>query len=300
MKIVLSGGSGLIGSLIGQTLANSGHDVAILTRSIKPNQPFRQIEWDPQRNLIDDVKMEGTQCIINLAGAPVAQRWTTSNKENILESRINSTKVLVDYIDRNKAVCHSFISASAIGLYPSGDSFYNENSASGNNFLSEVVQHWENAAFKAETYGCRVVALRIGIVLAKNGGALDKLLPIFKLGLGSPVGSGKQWQSWIHINDLVQMFQLLSENFQYAGIYNAVAPNPVTNKEFSSALAKSLNRPFWLPAVPAFVLKLVFGKMSQIILNSQKVSSKKIEALGFKFKFPTIDIAFENLFRSND
>jgi uncharacterized protein (TIGR01777 family) len=296
MKIAISGGTGMVGEQLCALLTEKGHEVAVLTRNPKPDFQYRQIEWDPDRQLIDDLKMEGTECIINLAGAPVAQRWTDENKKAIMESRVNSTRMLVGYIARNKGECRTLINASAVGYYPASDDFLKESDAPGTNFLSEVVKAWENEAFRAEGLGCRVVALRIGIVLDESGGAVGRLLPLFKLGLGSPVGSGTQWQSWIHVEDLARMFLYATEHEKMQGSYNAVSPRPVQNKTFSKALAEALDRPMWLPAVPAFALKLVFGKMSQVILDSQKVSSEKIERAGFTFSFTTIEQAFKELF----
>lgn len=296
MKIAISGGTGMVGEQLCKLLSQKGHEIAVLTRNPKPDFPYRQIEWDPGRQLIDDLKMEGTECIINLAGAPVAQRWTEANKQAIMESRVSSTRMLVDYIARNKEECKTLINASAIGYYPPSDQPLRETDPPGNNFLSDVVKAWEEEAFRAKDLGCRVVALRIGIVLDQNGGALERLLPLFKLGLGSPVGSGKQWQSWIHVNDLTRMFEHAMNQESLVGAYNAVAPNPVQNREFSRSLANSLKKPMWLPAVPSFMLKLVFGKMSQVILDSQKVSSEKIEDSGFTFDFQSIDEAFKDLF----
>lgn len=296
MKIAISGGTGMIGERLCKLLAQKGHDIAVLTRDPKPDFPYRQIEWDPDRQLIDDLKMEGTECIINLAGAPVAQRWTSTNKRTIMASRVSSTRMLVDYIARNKEECKTLINASAIGYYPPSHRSLKETDPPGSSFLCEVVKAWEKEAFRAKDYGCRVVALRIGIVLDQNGGALGRLLPLFKLGLGSPVGSGKQWQSWIHVNDLIRMFEYAMNQEKLEGAYNAVAPTPVQNREFSRSLAKSLKKPMWLPAVPSFMLKLVFGKMAQVILESQKVSAKKIQDSGFTFDFQLIDQAFEDLF----
>ncbi|WP_306639513.1 TIGR01777 family oxidoreductase [Sanyastnella coralliicola] len=296
MNIVISGGSGLIGRQLTKALTGLGHHVTILTRSPEKYQGSELVSyahWSPSSLSVDKHAIAESDVVINLAGATVAQRWTEKTKKAILDSRVNSTRTLVEAMKDGKQ--RVFLSASAIGLYPFGDDNFKEDHAPGSGFLSDVVRDWETEAMKAAQDGHRTALIRIGVVLAKDGGALERLVPIFKLGLGSAVGDGKQWQSWIHIDDLVNIFLFALEN-NLSGAYNAVAPNPVTNEEMSRQLAKALGKPFWAPNVPGFVLKMIFGDMSEVILGSQKVSAEKLEDSGFNFSFPDIDQALDNLF----
>lgn len=293
MKAVITGGTGLVGSHLTQTLMEAGYAVDIFTRSKRSStrEKLRYLAWPA-----DD---EGRKAVLqadvvfNLAGAPVAQRWTAQSKQEILDSRVDTTNAIVDLLQGSKAV---LVSASAIGLYPDHEFESSESTSPSRGFLSDVVLAWEAAAIEAQKNGTRVVCLRIGLVLAKDGGALDRLTPLFKLGLGSAVGNGKHWQSWIHVEDLARVMQFAAENTTISGIYNAVAPNPVSNQTLSRAMAKAMKKPFFLPPVPGFMLRLIFGDMSQVILASQKVSSKKIETNGFTFKYPTIDSAMKAIF----
>ena len=301
MKYLISGGTGLVGTAITKQLLQNGHQVMVLSRNGKARAEWLDGEvsrskWDPANQVIDQEAVKTAHVIINLAGSSVSQRWTEANRRSILNSRVDSTSTLVNAMQG--LASKPFISASAIGLYADSDELQDESSPATEGFLSDVVVRWEQEAEKAQEFGHRVVMLRIGLVLAKEGGALKSLAPIFKLGIGSAVGSGKQWQSWIHIDDLAALFIQAGNEDSWGGAMNAVAPNPVSNKTFSKALAKTLGRPFWAPNVPAFVLKLVFGKMSQVVLASQKVSSKKTEAAGFNFQYTQIQDALNSIYRS--
>lgn len=301
MKYLISGGTGLVGTAITKQLLQNGHQVMVLSRNGKARAEWLDGEvsrskWDPANQVIDQEAVKTAHVIINLAGSSVSQRWTEANRRSILNSRVDSTSTLVNAMQGLPP--KTFISASAIGLYADSDELQDESSPAAEGFLSDVVVRWEQEAEKAQEFGHRVVMLRIGLVLAKEGGALKSLAPIFKLGIGSAVGSGKQWQSWIHIDDLAALFIQAGNEDSWGGAMNAVAPNPVSNKTFSKALAKTLGRPFWAPNVPAFVLKLVFGKMSQVVLASQKVSSKKTEAAGFNFQYTQIQDALHSIYRS--
>ena len=301
MKYLISGGTGLVGTAITKQLLQNGHQVMVLSRNGKARAEWLDGEvsrskWDPANQVIDQEAVKTAHVIINLAGSSVSQRWTEANRRSILNSRVDSTSTLVNAMQGLPP--KTFISASAIGLYADSDELQDESSPATEGFLSDVVVRWEQEAEKAQEFGHRVVMLRIGLVLAKEGGALKSLAPIFKLGIGSAVGSGKQWQSWIHADDLAALFIQAGNEDSWGGAMNAVAPNPVSNKTFSKALAKALGRPFWAPNVPAFVLKLVFGKMSQVVLASQKVSSKKTEAAGFNFQYTQIQDALNSIYRS--
>ncbi|MFT4878412.1 MAG: hypothetical protein ACI9LS_000562 [Flavobacteriales bacterium] len=295
MNVIITGGSGLIGSALSKALVHKGHEVVILTRNAAKKSSKKGItyaEWNPSKLQIDQSAVDACDAIINLAGANVAQRWTNSAKKEILNSRILSTRTVVEALE--KTVSKTLINASAIGIYPFGSDTSDEGTAPGDGFLQEVVKAWEEEGQKAKN--SRLAFVRIGIVLSKDGGALEKLIPLFKLGLGSAVGSGKQWQSWIHIDDLVSLFIHILENPEIQGVFNGVSPNPVTNHYFSKKLAQSMNKPFWAPKVPRFILKLVLGEMSQIILNSQKVVSKEHAKINFDLKHSHINDAFNELF----
>lgn len=297
MKVAISGGTGLLGQAITKILLEQGHEVVILSRSKKQSSEKRlsYVAWNPAAGELDFDAMSHVDGIINLAGAPVAQRWTASNKKAILDSRIDSTKCLVDYVLNQPNQVKSFVSASAIGIYPSSKELMTVSSKAGKGFLSDVVVQWEKAA-EPVFEKVKGSIIRIGIVLSADGGALEKMLPIFKMGIGSALGSGKQWQSWIHIEDIARLFVFALQN-KTLPIMNGVAPHPVNQKAFSKELAKALKKPFWAPAVPAFVLKMVLGDMAEVVLNSQKVSAKSAENSGFEFKYKEIDRAMSSLFK---
>lgn len=284
MKIAITGSSGFIGTSLQKGFFKS------------------DIEFLPlKRNETDTVWAEKIgQCdvLINLAGAPVIQRWTTRNKKKILYSRINTTKRLLTIINelprRNSP--RLFISASAIGVYPSADGkTYDEDSnAIGNGFLSEVVVQWEKEAMELTNRYVRLVIPRIGVVLGKGGGMLKKILPLFKMGLGGVIASGKQGVSFIHIDDLVRAFMFFIENKDTAGIYNLTAPEITSNRELTKTLADILKRPAIVP-VPAFALKLLYGKAATIMINGEKVYPGRLLANGFKFSFSNIETALNDL-----
>lgn len=295
MNVIITGGSGLIGSAISKALVQKGHNVVILTRNAAnktPKDGVTYAEWEPSKLEIDQKAIDACDAIINLAGANVAQRWSDKAKKEILDSRVLSTRTVVQALEKTGP--KTLINASAVGIYPFGDETLDESSAPGEGFLQEVVKAWEAEGQKATNH--RRAFIRIGVVLSDQGGALEKLVPLFKLGLGSAVGSGKQWQSWILLDDLVRLFVHVLEHPEVEGVINGVSPNPVTNQHFSKSLAKSLNKPFWAPKVPAFVLKIVFGEMSQVILRSQKIVSNGHFQINFELKHKEIDGAFDSLF----
>lgn len=295
MKAVITGGTGLVGSALTHNLLEAGYQVDVFSRSPKstPTNGLRFLAWPADAE--GRSAIQGADIVFNLAGAPVAQKWTAGAKEAILNSRVDTTEAIVQLMKGSKAV---LVSASAIGLYPDQTFESTEETSPASGFLSDVVVAWEKAALQAAKQGTRVVCLRIGLVLSPDGGALERLIPLFKIGLGSAVGSGKHWQSWIHLDDLVAALRFAAEHSTMSGIYNAVAPNPVSNTELSKALAKAMKKPFFLPPVPAFMLKLLIGEMSQIVLASQKVSSRKFETNGFTFKYPNVESAMTALFNT--
>ncbi len=294
-KILITGGTGLVGSKLTSELRKKGHLVNILTTSATTAEKEGYYYWNIKDQYIDLNAFDGVEYIVHLAGAGVAdKRWTEKRKKIILESRTKSTALLAERAKNHKL--KAFLSASAVGIYGfnTGDKWLDEESDQGNDFLAEVVQAWEHEVDGFEGIAKRVVKLRIGIVLSTEGGALKEMLPPFKWGVGSPLGSGKQWMSWIHIDDLVDMFVRGIEK-DLNGTYNAVGPSPVTNKEFSSLVAKTLGKPMWLPNVPSFILRLIFGELSQVVLGGNRVKSKKIEKAGFTFKFKNLESALKDL-----
>ena len=296
-KILITGASGLIGAKLTSQLQAKTHSVAHLGRK-KKEGPIASFVWDVNQNNIDLSALENTDTIVHLAGANVSdKRWTASWKKEILDSRVQSTKLLVETLKNNKHTVKTFVSASAIGYYGfEGDSVFTEDSAAGKDFLAQVTKQWEEEVDKVASLGIRVVKIRIGIVLSEKGGALEKMVLPIKYGIGSPLGSGKQYVSWIHINDLCQMFIKAIEDENMKGAYNASA-NWVTNAEMTKAIANILKRLLFAPKVPSFVLKIVLGEMAEIVLNGSKISSEKMRKTGFQFQFESLNEALIDLLK---
>lgn len=301
MKVLITGATGLIGRAITDLCFEKGISVNYLTTDkskIKNETNYRGFYWEPKTNEIDVNCFEGVTAIINLAGASIAKRWTESYKKEILSSRVDSLNTLyiaLKNLNLEKSI--SFISASAIGIYPNSlPNFYTEEETSfDSSFLGDVTEIWEKEIDKFQMLKCTVTKIRIGLVLSSEGGALPDLANAVRRYLGASFGSGGQWQSWIHLNDLARMFLYIVEN-KLSGVYNGVAPNPVTNAKMVKELAKVLNRPLFLPNIPHFVMRLILGEMSYLLFVSQRVSSKKIEKKGFNFKFNNICRALENIY----
>lgn len=299
MRVLITGATGLVGSHLTKLLRQKDIEVNYLTTSkekIKKKQGNQGFFWDPEKQKIDDTALENVDAVIHLAGASIANRWTSSYKKEIIDSRVKSAKLIYDSLRNSTNQVSRFISASGIGVYP--DSLLKlhteENEAIDDSFVGEVVERWETAAMEFIDLGIDVSIIRLGMVLAKEGGALPKLKEPTAFNAGAPLGSGKQWQSWIHIDDIAGIFDFVLEN-ELDGIYNAVAPNPVTNKELVECIAKNMDRSVWLPRIPAVALKLALGEMSKVVLSSQLVSSEKIQKAGYDFKFKNLSKALENL-----
>jgi len=294
-KILITGGTGLVGTKLTKALRDRGDEVCILTTSAIRAEDPDAFYWNLKDQYIDHRAFEEVDYIIHLAGAGVAEkRWSEKRKKLIYDSRVKNTNLL---FERSKGYpIKGLIAASAIGFYgmDTGEKWLNEADARGTDFLSDVVADWEESIRQFEEIDTRVVMLRIGIVLSTDGGALKKMAPPFRFGLGAPIGSGKQWMSWIHEDDLVGMI-LFSLDNELKGVFNAVAPHPVNNAEFSKALAKAFDKPFWLPNVPSFGLKLVFGEMARVVLGGNRVKADKIKKAGYAFKFNKIDEALRDL-----
>lgn len=246
---------------------------------------------------MDEAALNNVDAVVHLAGAGVAdQRWTEKRKREIMESRTKSTALLARYLEKNKSV-KTVVSASAIGYYGFGlsDNVFTEESNPGNDFLASVVKYWEEEVDKIQDK--RAVKLRIGIVLSEKGGALKEMMKPIRWNVGAPLGTGTQYMSWIHLDDLCSMFMKAVEDNTMHGVYNANGPSAVTNYELTSAIAKALNKRLWLPAVPAFFLNILVGEMADIVVNGSIVSSKKIQQTGFKFQFPTLEESLTNLLK---
>ncbi|MCB9425732.1 MAG: TIGR01777 family protein [Flavobacteriales bacterium] len=299
MKILITGKTGLIGSALSKILEKNGHYVHYLSTSphkVRYSTTSKGFSWNPSENKIDKSCLDGVEVIIHLAGASVAKRWTASYKKEILESRIQSTELLINTLKNTPHQVKQVISASAIGIYPSSyTTTYDEtNTASDNSFLHKVSKDWEEAVSKFNEINIPTCIFRVGIVLSKRSSALTEMAKPIALGLGAPFGNGKQHQSWIHINDLARLFNLAVEE-KWQGTYNAVAPTPSTNKEITKKIAKLLRKPLFLPAIPRFVMRLILGEMHTLIYDSQRVSAQKILDKGFRFKHETIDNALKDL-----
>ncbi|WP_298367689.1 TIGR01777 family oxidoreductase [uncultured Lutibacter sp.] len=296
-KILVTGGTGLIGKHLCKLLKNRGHFVTVLSRSRTEN-PL-SFYWNINENYIDNEAITNTDYIIHLAGAGIAdKRWTSARKKILINSRVDSTNLLFRKVKELNPTLKGFIAASGIGYYGSltSEKVFSENDNSGNDFLATICKLWEKESLSFQNENIRTVILRTGIVLSKKGGALDKIMKPIKLGVGAAIGSGKQFMPWISIEDLCNMYVEAIENKTINGIYNAVAPEHITNKGFTKTIAKFVKKPLWLPNIPSFVLKIVLGELSIILLEGSRVSSRKIENTGFKFKHSTLNSFFSQLF----
>lgn len=302
MKVLITGATGLIGKEIVKRCHEQDISVHYLTTSkekIKTEHNYKGFYWNPKKDVIDVNCFEDVDAIINLAGAPIAKRWTKSYKKVILESRIQSLHCLKNGLSNvNNHHIKQILSASAIGFYPDSFTKYYEEScnAVSPTFLGEVTSAWESAVDEFSELGLFVSKVRIGLVLDNNEGALPQMVKPTKLGLGAPFGSGEQWQSWIHVYDLSKIFVYIIQN-ELDGVYNGVAPNPVSNTELTKAIAKTLHKPLFMPNIPEFLMKLVLGEMHILLYESQRVCSKKIEGAGFDFTYSNVHPALEALLK---
>jgi uncharacterized protein (TIGR01777 family) len=299
VKVLITGGSGLVGRALIPRLLKEGHEVAGLVRpGGKPLEKLSSIDWRPQTGEIDQtalVKFGGAGAVVHLAGENIAGgRWTEKRKKKIPDSRVVSTRLLCESLAKISRP-EVFVAASAIGFYGNrGEEILTERSSPGNEFLSEVTVGWEEACEALRKAGSRVVNLRFGVILSTKGGALAKMLPVFKTGLGGRVGNGKQWMSWVSIEDVVNIIMAALEKADFTGPINVVSPNPVRNEEFTKRVGKVLGRWTVLP-VPAFALRLLFGELADaLLLTSQRVAPERLQALGYKFQFPDLENALRN------
>jgi uncharacterized protein len=295
-KILIAGGSGLIGNMLTNHFSSHGYAVNILSRQDERRQNY--FFWNPEREIMDDAALHGVTTVINLGGVSLADgRWTEKRKQEIINSRIQSTDFLFHKLKAAKHSVETFISASAVGYYGNlGKEWAYESSSAGTDFLATCCRCWEEAAQKVSSLNVRTVIFRIGVVLTKEGGALPLLALPVKYFVGAPLGSGKQYISWIHYADLCNIFLRAAQDKTIHGIYNAVAPEPSTNSDFSKTLSAVLHRPFFLPAVPASLLKLMLGEKSITVTGGQRGSSKKIQDAGFVFQFPNLKEALKEIY----
>ena len=295
MKILISGSTGLVGSALVPALQSSGHEVLALVRSSSSGTQSRtgSVTWDPTSGQLSAANLEGIDAAVHLAGENIAaRRWTPAQKAKIRESRVAGTRLLAETLAKLKEQPRTLVCASAIGFYGDrSDQRLNEDSPPGTGFLADTCREWEAAARPAVEQGIRVVHLRTGLVLASQGGALAKMLPPFRLGLAGIIGSGRQYMSWISLGDLVAVISYALSNETLRGPVNAVAPNPVTNYEFTKTLGRVLRRPTLFP-MPAFAARLAFGEMADgLLLASTRIDPKRLLDCGFRFRFPELEAA---------
>ncbi|MBS3752853.1 MAG: TIGR01777 family oxidoreductase [Anaerolineales bacterium] len=305
MKYTISGGTGLIGSKLIRHLAAQGHEIIILSRSPDSvsNLPLhvKPVYWDG-KNVSDWVtQLGGTDVVINLAGESIAGKgiipspWTDSKKDRILKSRVQVGNTLLEGIRQVDQKPQKFIQASAIGYYGShGDEILTESSPPGSDFLSRTCTAWESSTKPVVDLGVTHIVVRLGVVLSEKGGALPRLLLPFKLFLGGPLGNGEQWYSWIHIDDVCNAIKFLSEHAHAQGVFNLTAPNPVKNKLFAKAIGKIMSRPAFLP-VPGFLMKMVMGEVSTVVLDGQRVVPKRLKQLDYSFQYPELEGSLRDL-----
>ena len=302
MKIVIAGGTGFIGRHVSQLLIHEGHSVILLSRHTPNGKHLvnihaRHIQWNGCMQGAWAKECEGADVVINLSGAPIADsRWTKKRKQELIDSRVQSTKALLQAISSWRNKPHTFITASGIGFYGDrGREVVNESSTTGQGFLPQLCQIWESSAMEGEALGLRVIPIRIGMVLGPDGGALSKMTLPFRMFLGGPILPGTQFVSWIHREDLARLILFLITHSSIRGPVNAVAPEAVTMKEFCAALGKSMNRPSWFP-VPEFVLRMTLGELATMLTTGQRVHPLKALETGFSYSYATLQAALDSLF----
>ena len=299
MKVLVTGASGFVGIRVVKQLIAGGDEVVVLTRNIPKaalsvGSKAHFVHWSDTLSAPPAEAFEGVDAVINLMGEGIAEKkWDEEQKKKIYDSRIIGTAKIIEAIKGLEKKPKAFVSASAIGIYGDReDESLTEESTIASDYLATVCRDWEYEANKASELGLRVAIIRTGVVLGRNGGALSKMLPIFKLGLGGKVGTGSQYMSWIHVDDLAAMYVEAVRNSNVKGIYNGTAPYPATNIEFTKSLGKALRRPTLFPA-PAFALKAAFGEMSTVLLTGQKVLPTHFKALKFRYRYPTLEMALK-------
>lgn len=301
MTILITGATGLVGQELVQLLLKNGHVVHYLSTSkqkVVTEEVYKGFYWDPKTAEIDLNALTNVEVIVHLAGATVSKKWTKAYKQEIIESRVISTRLLFKTLQENPNQVKQIVSASAIGIYPDSlSTIYHETDlAVDASFLGNVVKQWENEVSQFEKLNILVAKIRIGLVLAKDGGALQEMVKPIKFGVGAAFGSGQQYQSWIHLHDLAAIFSHVIENNR-SGVYNGVSPYPVTNEALTQAIAKTLEKPLFLPNIPKFIMKLILGEMHILLFSSQHVSCRKLLDENFQYKFASLDKALNDLLK---
>ncbi len=301
MTILITGATGLVGQELVQLLLKNGHVVHYLSTSkqkVVTEEVYKGFYWDPKTAEIDLNALTNVEVVVHLAGATVSKKWTKAYKQEIIESRVISTRLLFKTLQENPNQVKQIVSASAIGIYPDSlSTIYHETDlAVDASFLGNVVKQWENEVSQFEKLNILVAKIRIGLVLAKDGGALQEMVKPIKFGVGAAFGSGQQYQSWIHLHDLAAIFSHVIENNR-SGVYNGVSPYPVTNEALTQAIAKTLEKPLFLPNIPKFIMKLILGEMHILLFSSQHVSCRKLLDENFQYKFASLDKALNDLLK---
>lgn len=298
MRIIISGGTGLVGSKLTALLKEEGHEVWHLSRNRKSSLADKTILWDVKSGELAVQEMEGADYIIHLAGAGLADKhWSKEYKQLIASSRIQSTKLLYNTLKKLKRLPKGVVSASAVGYYglSTTDNIYGEDDPPGGDFLATTCVEWEKEVDRISTLGLKTSKIRIGLVLSKEGGALKEIAKPVKIGFGAPLGSGNQFMPWVHIEDLCRIFMHCMDN-SLSDTFNGVAPEHINNRDFTKKVGQTLKRPLWLPNVPAFVLKLILGERAQLVLEGSRVSSQKIEKSGYQFRYRSLQEALHNIY----
>ena len=299
MKILITGGTGFVGTQLTSRLIQDGQAVTILTRSIKKSDKVPKgvsyLQGDPTQKGPWQEAIKKHEAVINLAGASIFSKWTEEHKKAIRESRVSTTQNIVEGIPSQPEKQFTLFSTSAVGYYGfCGDEELVEDSPPGNDFLARIAKEWEGEALKAKEKGTRVVITRFGIVMGEKGGALSQMIPLFQKYIGGPIGSGRQWFSWVHIKDLAESFAFLLKHPEISGPINVCSPNPVRNRDLAKALGKALHRPSFIPA-PGFMVKWVLGEFGSVILEGQRVIPRRLLDNGFVFQYPDIKKALESI-----
>lgn len=301
MKILITGATGLIGKELTNLLLKENHSIHYLTTSrlkIQNRDNYFGFYWNPKEGKIDENCLDGVDAIIHLAGASISNRWTDSYKQELIESRLLSTNLLYHLVKKNPNQVKHFISASGTAIYPDSDSaVYDENSTEIDpSFLGNLVVKWEESADQFKLLNIKVTKMRTGIVFSEKGGALPEMIKPIKMFVGSGFGTGKQMQTWIHINDVVRLYFFTLQN-KIEGVINAVAPNPISNQELTRCIAKQLHRPLFLPNVSLIVMKLILGEMHILLFNNKNIIPRRALELAFQYEYPTADLALNNLIK---
>ena len=297
-NVLITGASGLIGQALTELLLNKGHSVTHLGRKENLQGTVKCYKWDLEKVLIDQRAFENIDTVVHLAGAPVLdKRWSEARKKEVIDSRVESGKLLVNEINKRKPQIKTFAGASGIGFYGAvtNDTIYTEEMPPANDFIAHICKLWEDSYSDLDETFCKKSIIRIGVVLSNKGGALDKMQGPAKMGILSPLGTGKQYMPWIHMKDMLHLFYETITNPDYKGIYNGVAPQHITNAEFTKAYMHSLGKKVWAPKVPAFVLKLMLGEMAVVVLEGSRVSADKLLKQGFIFEYSKVDEALRSL-----